>query len=207
MSLNTWLAFLLASLLISISPGAGAVATMTAGLRYGLLRSYWTILGLQLGLLFQIAVVGFGIGALIARSEVIFQITKWFGVAYLIWLGIQCWRSRDSQISDDKSKGGNGFTQTLRAFVVNITNPKSYLFMVAVLPQFLDPVRSVLLQFAVMAATVVFVDFVVMNGYSLFSSQMARFLKSEAHRRRLNQSFGALFCAAALVLAFIQRHG
>jgi homoserine/homoserine lactone efflux protein len=208
MSFNTWVALLIAGILISVSPGAGAVASMTAGMRHGVLRSFWTILGLQLGLLFQIAAVGFGVGALVARSEILFQTTKWFGVAYLTWLGIQSWRAQAQDMGAKRQTAPeSAMRQIAQAFLVNITNPKAYLFMVAVLPQFLDSTKSVPVQFAIMAGTLIAVDFVVMNGYSLFSSQVARFLKSEQHQKYLNRFFGVLFFAVALALAFVRRQG
>ena len=87
MTLETWLAFFVACWVISLSPGAGAVASMSAGLRYGFLRGYWNALGLQLALLMQIAVVAAGLGAVLATSELAFSLIKWFGVAYLVYLG------------------------------------------------------------------------------------------------------------------------
>ena len=87
MTLETWLAFFVACWVISLSPGAGAVASMSAGLRYGFLRGYWNALGLQLALLMQIAVVAAGLGAVLATSELAFNLIKWFGVAYLVYLG------------------------------------------------------------------------------------------------------------------------
>ncbi len=207
MTLSTWLAFLMASIVISVSPGSGAVASMTAGMNHGLFRSYWTIFGLQLGLLFQVASVGFGVGALAAGSEMIFQTIKWFGVAYLVWLAIQCWRSQInlSELDHPDKRRHRPSRQVWQAFLVNVTNPKAYVFMVAVLPQFVDAHKNVLGQFLIMAVTMVVIDIVVMNGYAFFASQVARFLHDERHRRRMNQFFGVLFLVAACVLALVQR--
>ena len=93
MELSTWLAFFAASWAISISPGAGAVAAMSAGLNHGFKRGYITTLGLVLGIWTQIAVVGVGLGAVVAASSTAFLAVKWAGVAYLVWLGIQVWRA------------------------------------------------------------------------------------------------------------------
>src|SRR5687768_6113217 len=93
MELTTWLTFFVASWAISISPGAGAVAAMSAGLNHGFKRGYFMTLGLVLGIWTQVLVVGLGLGALIATSSVAFAIVKWLGVAYLVWLGIKQWRA------------------------------------------------------------------------------------------------------------------
>ncbi len=89
---ETWFALFVASWAISLAPGAGAVAAMSSGLRHGLRRGYWTLSGLQLGVLFQLAVVAIGLGAIIAASSLAFEIIRWLGVAYLCWLGIRHWR-------------------------------------------------------------------------------------------------------------------
>ena len=80
MSIETWLAFFVACWIISLSPGAGAIASMSSGLNYGFARGYWTALGLQLGLVVQIAVVAAGVGAVLAASALAFTLIKWFGV-------------------------------------------------------------------------------------------------------------------------------
>ena len=84
MNLSTWLAFFAAAWAISLSPGAGALAAMSAGLNHGFRRGYFTSLGLVLGIWTQLLVVGVGLGALVATSGAAFQAVKWGGVAYLV---------------------------------------------------------------------------------------------------------------------------
>jgi len=103
MSLDTWLAFFVASWLTSASPGAGAVSCMAVGLRHGCARGVWNILGLQLGILFVLAVVAAGLGALLAASSVAFALVKWLGVAYLVWLGIAQWRAPAGRRSSSRT--------------------------------------------------------------------------------------------------------
>ena len=93
MALETWLAFFVASWLISLSPGAGAISCMAAGIRYGYRKGLWNIAGLQLGILFVLGIVAAGLGAVLAASTVAFNVIKWLGAAYLVWLGIQQWRA------------------------------------------------------------------------------------------------------------------
>ena len=93
MELSTWLTFFAAAWAISLSPGAGAVAAMSAGLNHGFRRGYVMSFGLVAGIWTQILVVGIGLGALIAASSLAFSIVKWLGVAYLVWLGIRQWRA------------------------------------------------------------------------------------------------------------------
>ena len=86
MSYQVWFAYMLACWVISISPGAGAIASMSSGLNYGFRHGYWNALGLQLALLVQIAIVAAGAGVLFATTPWAFLAVKWFGVAYLLYL-------------------------------------------------------------------------------------------------------------------------
>ena len=91
MSFQIWLAFMLACWVISISPGAGAIASMSSGLNYGFKHGYWNALGLQLALLLQICIVAAGAGVLFATTPWAFLIVKWFGVLYLLYLAYLQW--------------------------------------------------------------------------------------------------------------------
>src|SRR5690606_40879969 len=93
MSIETWLAFFVACWLISLSAGAGAVASMASGMNYGFARGYWNALRLQLALVLQIIIVAAGVGALLATSAFAFSLIKWFGVAYLLYLAFRQWRA------------------------------------------------------------------------------------------------------------------
>jgi len=141
MSLETWLAFFAASWVISLSPGAGAIASMSCGLQYGFLRGYWNAIGLQLGLAMQIAVVAGGLGAILAASSTAFYAIKWFGVAYLVYLAIKQWRALPLDMTDDAAVRpiGKPMAMMFRGFLVNASNPKALVFMLAVLPQFVNP--------------------------------------------------------------------
>ena len=130
MSWHVWLAFFGASWVISLSPGAGAIASMSSGLAVGLRRGYWNILGLQLGLLLQIGIVAAGVGAILANSTAAFSIIKWLGVAYLVYLGVRQWRSAPSEITtDSEAARRSGPMMMVRGFLVNASNPKAVVFM------------------------------------------------------------------------------
>ena len=141
MALDTWLAFFLASWIISLSPGAGAIASMSSGLQYGFLRGYWNAIGLQIGLAMQIAVVAGGLGAILAASSNAFYAIKWFGVAYLVYLAVKQWRALPMDMTDDAAVRpiGKPMAMMFRGFLVNASNPKALVFMLAVLPQFVNP--------------------------------------------------------------------
>ncbi len=207
MTLEAWLAFFVACWVISLSPGAGAVASMSAGLQYGFWRGYWNALGLQLALLMQIAVVAAGLGAVLATSELAFNLIKWFGVAYLVYLGWKQWVAAPGEIAAGEGERplGRPLTLVLRGFLVNASNPKAIIFILAVLPQFLDPKAPLLVQYLLMAATMVAVDLVVMAGYTGLAARVLRSLRKPEQQRLLNRTFGGLFIAAAALLATVRR--
>ena len=207
MTLETWLAFFVACWVISLSPGAGAIASMSCGLQYGFWRGYWNAIGLQLALLMQIAVVAAGLGAVLATSELAFSLIKWFGVAYLVYLGWRQWVAVPGQIAAGEGERplGRPLTLVLRGFLVNASNPKAIIFILAVLPQFLDPKAPLLGQYLLMAATMVAVDLLVMAGYTGLAARVLRALRSPRQQRVLNRTFGGLFIAAAALLAMVRR--
>ena len=209
MSIETWLAFFVACWLISLSPGAGAISCMAAGLRYGFRRATWNIAGLILGILFVLTIVAAGLGAILAASSLAFAVVKWLGVAYLVWLGVQQWRAPAFAVSEDAHESlPGGVTPRellLRGFLVNATNPKGIVFMLAVLPQFIDPGRPQLVQYVVCGATLALTDAVVMSGYTMFASRVLRLLREPHHMRVMNRTFGGLFVAAGAALATFKR--
>lgn len=207
MSLETWLAFLAACWVISLSPGAGAIASMSCGLQYGFWRGYWNALGLQLGLVLQIAVIAAGVGAILAASATAFQVIKWFGVAYLVYLAVKQWRALPADVTDETAVRpiGKPLNLVFRGFLVNVSNPKALIFMLAVLPQFIDPQAALVPQYLTIAATMVAVDLLVMAGYTGLAARVLRLLRTPRQQRRMNRTFAGLFIGAATLLATIRR--
>lgn len=207
MALETWLGFFVACWIISLSPGAGAIASMSCGLQYGFLRGYWNALGLQIALVAQIAIVAAGLGAVLAASEMAFTLIKWFGVAYLVYLGIKQWRASPTDLADESAVRpvGKPMTLVFRGFLVNISNPKALIFILAILPQFIEPTAPLFMQYVIIAATMVVVDLIVMAGYTGLASKVLRALKTPRQQRRLNRTFASLFVGAAGFLATLHR--
>jgi homoserine/homoserine lactone efflux protein len=207
MALETWLGFFAACWVISLSPGTGAIASMSCGLQYGFWRGYWNALGLQIALAAQIAIVAAGVGAVLATSALAFTLIKWFGVAYLIYLGVKQWRALPADMSDDPAIRpiGKPLSLVLRGFLVNISNPKALVFMLAILPQFIDPTAPLLAQYLTIGATMVCVDLIVMAGYTGLASRVLRLLKTPKQQRRMNRTFAGLFVGAAGFLATLHR--
>ena len=212
MDLHTWLAFLVASCLIALSPGSGAVLSMSHGLSYGVRKTSATIVGLQLGLLLILLVAGAGVGSVLLASELAFNAVKVLGACYLIYVGWCQWRAGSSVpvLADGalaSASAGRWQKRCATGFLTNATNPKGIVFMVAVLPQFLTDTRPLAPQLAVLAATIVAVDMVVMHGYAASASALRGLLRSARAARAQNRVFGAVLMAVGAGLFFVQRGG
>jgi homoserine/homoserine lactone efflux protein len=207
MDLSVWLAFFAAAWAISLSPGAGAVAAMSAGMNHGFARGYFMTFGLVLGIWTQVLVVGVGLGALIATSAIAFTLIKWAGVAYLIWLGIRQWRAPAEPMVADAREGMPVSRRTLflRGWAVNAVNPKGTVFLLAVVPQFLDLTQPLAPQYLLIAATLGFTDLVVMAGYTALAARLLRLLKTPRQIGLLNRAFGGLFVLMGVLLAGFKR--
>ncbi|PJG66206.1 LysE family transporter [Acinetobacter seifertii] len=206
MSLQIWFAYMLACWVISISPGAGAIASMSSGLNYGFRHGYWNAIGLQIALLIQIMIVAAGVGVLFATTPLAFQVVKWFGVAYLLYLAYLQWTApiKDIEIQHEK-KNKSISALLLNGFVVNISNPKAIVFLLAVLPQFLDLSKPQWIQYLIMAATMITIDLIVMAGYTGLASKVLRLLRSPKQQKYLNRGFAVMFSCAALLLSTVHQ--
>lgn len=206
MSLQIWFAYMLACWVISISPGAGAIASMSSGLNYGFRHGYWNAIGLQIALLIQIMIVAAGVGVLFATTPLAFQMVKWFGVAYLLYLAYLQWTApiKDIEIQHEK-KNKSISALLLNGFVVNISNPKAIVFLLAVLPQFLDLSKPQGIQYLIMAATMITIDLIVMAGYTGLASKVLRLLRSPKQQKYLNRGFAVMFSCAALLLSTVHQ--
>lgn len=206
MSFQVWFAFMLACWAISVSPGAGAIASMSSGLNYGFRHGYWNALGLQIALLIQILIVAAGVGVLFATTPLAFQIVKWFGVSYLMYLAYQQWTAPIKTIQiEHEQKNKSALNLVFHGFVVNMSNPKAVVFLLAVLPQFLDLSRPQALQYLIMAITMVAIDLIVMAAYTGLASKVLRLLRSPRQQKYLNRGFAVMFSCAALLLSAIQQ--
>ena len=207
MTLETWLTFFVASWIISISPGSGAIYAMSCGLNHGFRRGFVGTFGLIAGIWTALAVVAIGLGAILSTSAAAFSALKWLGVGYLVYLGIKQWRAPAVPLATINEGKQQISAKTLmsKGWAVNATNPKGIVFMMAVMPQFIDAQAPLLPQYLVIAATFGFTDLVIMAIYTGFAAKVLSLLKTQAQMKLLNHVFGGLFVAAAVALATFKR--
>jgi homoserine/homoserine lactone efflux protein len=208
MDVQVWLAYLVAAWVIALSPGSGAVLSMSHGLAYGVRKTSATIAGLQIGLAVVLLIAGVGVGALLVASAQAFWVVKVLGAGYLIWLGWNQWRSPVAE-NQAALPGGEGALSArqrlLRGLLTNMTNPKGIVFMVAVLPQFIDPQRPLWLQLLILLVTTVATDVVVMHGYAWLAASLQGLLRTARARRVQNRVFGGVLMVMGASLMLVRR--
>ena len=199
MEFGTWVLYAAAAVGLSLTPGPNGLLALTHGALYGTKKTLATIFGGLLGFSAVIGMSMFGIGALLQASADLLTVLKWLGGAYLVWLGIQVWRSEPLGVASPtgrpESKSSQLFSQ---GFLSAVTNPKGILFFVAFLPQFIDPNSSLFLQFVIMAATFVFVEFWYELMVATLADRIQPWLKKVG--KNFNRVFGSVFVAIGVLL-------
>ena len=199
MDIHTWLIYFLAATGLSLSPGPNGLLALTHGALHGRRQALYTIFGGAFGFTAVIALSMFGIGALLEASLAWLTVMKWVGGAYLVWLGIQVWRSPPIGIELGGSTEPRPSWSLFRQGAFSaLTNPKALLFFAAFLPQFIDPARSLVLQFVIMAGTFAAIEIAT----EVFIASMAHRISPWLQRvgRRFNQACGGVFVAIGVAL-------
>jgi homoserine/homoserine lactone efflux protein len=152
----------------------------------------------------HIAIVAAGVGALVSRSHVAFEVIRYVGAAYLVYLGVRQFRTHASVGSVARQEREPAWSMLRRGLFVNLTNPKAIVFFLAFLPQFVRPGRPLVPQYAVIAATAVAVDILVMWLFFATAARgLARLTTRESGRRTVNRVFGSLFVGVGVLLAAV----
>lgn len=199
------LAYVPAALALNLTPGADMMFCLGQGLRTGARAAWAASAGIALGGMVHVTAAGLGLGAVMAASPWLFDVIRWIGVGYLLWLA---WRAF--------APGANGeeppeTALPARAFrsglMVNLANPKVILFVLAFVPQFVDPARPVLPQFLIFGAVLSFGGLAINGLVGHFAGGSGRRLAGSGRARLwLGRISGGIFAALALRLALLQRN-
>ncbi|OZI71467.1 LysE family translocator [Bordetella genomosp. 12] len=199
MALHSWLIYLIAVTGLSLTPGPNTLLALTHGALHGHRRALCTIAGGAVGFIALIALSMLGISALLNAWAPALNVLKWAGGLYLVWLGIQLWRAPGVRLRATpdmpRLRGTQMFSQ---GFLSAIANPKALLFYGAFLPQFIDPARSLLVQFAIMAGTFAVIEFAVEYLLARLAHRVRPWL--ERSGRRFNKVCGGLFALMGIAL-------
>lgn len=207
MTISIWLSLCAASIVISLTPGAGAINTMTNALNEGWRRSIWGIVGQQLALVVHVAIVAAGVGLLVSRVPVLFEAVRYLGAAYLVYLGVRLILAKvqDPGVEEPGIREPErAWPMLRRGFWVNLLNPKAIVFFLAFVPQFIRLDRDPFPQYLILIGTVVVIDVIVMwFVFAAAAGPFRRLTRSARGQRGLNTVFGVLFIGVAALLLLV----
>jgi len=206
MELQTWIIFALGEVLISFSPGPAVILVTSQAIKQRNMSYGWGILGLSMMVSIFFLLSALGLTAFILASQVVFDVIKYAGSAYLVWVGIQMIRGAGGGI---KNAEQNAVQSPLRLFIQGVitqaSNPKTILFFVAFLPQFINPNSNIATQFIVMWITVIVIDSTIMWIYGWLSLQGIKRLKNEKYLVWIDRLSGSFLIAIGILLGTTQR--
>lgn len=199
--------YLVTTLIVVLIPGTGVIYTLSTGLMRGGRASIWAAFGCTMGIVPALLASVLGLAAIMHSSAIVFQIVKFVGVAYLLYLAWGMWKETGGLKFDEQAKPMSGLNTAFKGFLINILNPKLSLFFLAFLPQFIpENAAAPLVDFAVLSAIFMGVTFVVFVIYGLFAHGMRRYiLGSDRIMRSVQRSFAVVFAGLAAKLALSER--
>jgi threonine/homoserine/homoserine lactone efflux protein len=204
MSWQTWWLFFATVFALSGTPGPNMLHIMSRSVAIGAWRTVPAMAGCLAALLVMLTASAAGLGALLLASPKLFEMLRYFGAAYLVWLGIKAWRQDDSAREVDRANVAQSTLnryQIFRAgFFVGISNPKLLLFAAAFLPQFIDQSSAQWSQFAVLVATFTLCELFWYVVYALGGAQLRRYLSRPSLRRAFDRFTGTLFIGFGVLL-------
>ncbi|WP_113912398.1 LysE family translocator [Roseovarius dicentrarchi] len=197
------LAFLPAALALNLTPGADMMFCLGQGLRAGGREAMAASAGVALGVLVHVGLAALGLGALVSAVPWLFDVIRWIGVGYLLWLALGALRAGPMRAKGRAMTAARAFREGL---VVNLTNPKVIFFVLAFLPQFVDPARALLPQFLIFGTILSFGGLIINGAVGVFAGSLGRLVAgSERFNRWLGFASAGIFTALALRLAILER--
>jgi threonine/homoserine/homoserine lactone efflux protein len=200
--------YLLTSLIVVLIPGTGVIFTVATALTHGRRAALYAALGCTAGILPHLMATVLGLAALLHASALAFQLLKFAGVAYLFYIAVMTWRDRRAIVADKQADvPGCGAGLALKAFLLNILNPKLSIFFLAFLPQFVDPAQGApLLQLALLSAVFMLMTFVVFVAYGLLAHAFRRtVIEAPRVQSWLRRGFAGVFAGLGIHLALSER--
>jgi len=201
MTLETWLAFSAASVVLLLIPGPTILLVISYALGQGWRVALPMAAGVALGDFTAMTLSMLGIGALLMASATIFTVLKWLGAAYLIWLGVKLFRAGGSFETKARAEATSPVKMLAHAWLITALNPKSITFFVAFLPQFLDAKAPFLPQMVIFETTFLTLAFLNAFGYALVASKARNLFRSERAIRAFNRTGGTLLIGAGVMTA------
>lgn len=206
MDLNTWLAFIAASTVLLMIPGPTVLLVLSYALAQGRRVALATVAGVAVGDFIAMSASLAGLGALVLASAQLFTVLKWIGAVYLVWLGIKLLRSASDMSLDETDASALPVRGVFsHAAAVTALNPKSIVFFIAFVPQFIDPAATLFPQFAILIST--FVGLAALNAlaFALLADRLRQQIKRPAVLTWLGRAGGLTLIGMGVMTAALRR--
>lgn len=204
MTMQTWWLFVVTVFFISATPGPNMMHALSRSVQVGFRRSLAAMAGCISALFLALVLSMVGIGAVLAATPRLFDVIRYAGAAYLVYLGIKAWRAGDAAETGNENARpetrASGWSLYRNGFLVGISNPKLLLFAAAFFPQFIDHHQPVLPQFGILLVTYLFSDGLWLSLYGLGGHSLSRFLSRRPVRRAFNRLTAVVFVAFGVVI-------
>lgn len=203
MPITNFSLFLSITFVVSASPGPVMLSCMTNGGRLGLRKAFAGMIGASLGNLVLLGLSALGLGLLVSQNDFLFNSLKWFGAAYLVFLGVQIIRTPVS-IENPNQPVAVASTKSIgwSSFVIAISNPKGLIYFGALFPQFINYQQPLALQFFILTVTFLITDLMWMVAYAMAGNKIMGWLKTPKHQTLFNSASGLILMAAGVFMAF-----
>ncbi|SON56381.1 Homoserine/homoserine lactone efflux protein [Hartmannibacter diazotrophicus] len=201
MTLDLYLGFLLVSTLVILVPGPNVTLIIAVAASHGVRAGLMTVLGTTLAQTVQVLMVALGLTWLVAAYGAAFEVIRWAGAVYLVWLGLKTWRDASRPMPSDARFGG----ATRRGFLIGLANPKSLAFLAAFFPQFISPLQPAGDQFALLAVSYLTLAALFDSGYAVVAGASRQLFSTERARRLIGRISGAVLMSGGLWLAALRR--
>lgn len=205
MSLNTWLVYVAAVFVLTVTPGPSVLMTVSTSVNRGFRQAVLAALGSTIAIVCIMGLSAVGLGAILSTSELLFSVLKWAGAAYLAYLGITSLLSPNRNLLLSEQVEPMQPRSFVRGFLVGASNPKALVFFTALFPQFIDPAHPQLPQFLVLCCTFVAFEFFWLLTYAALGSRAKRWLQQPGRAVAFNRATGGVFLLAAGILASARR--
>jgi threonine/homoserine/homoserine lactone efflux protein len=202
MNWELFAAFCTITLVLVVTPGPIVTLVIATGATRGIRAGLTTVAGTSLGNAVLLAAIAFGLSWVVRNAAILFEILRWTGAAYLVWLGIQAWRHAGASAA---AAAGGGHAYFWRGFVVALSNPKTIAFFTAFLPQFVDPSLPVEPQLAAMCAVSVVLAAGTDSGWAILSGLGRTWFMPTWRARLLGRLSGAALIGGGIWLSLARR--
>ena len=207
MTIQLWIYYALAVLVLTASPGPSSLLCMTKGVTVGWRLAAITALGSLTAITCIMTLSFTGLGVVIASSERVFSLIKWAGAAYLIYLGVMCLMSKqDSYTKAKEDSQAASRSHYLSGFIVGASNPKAIVFFTALFPQFIATDAPLMPQYLIFASTFVVMELSWLLFYAYLGARSSNWLLAKGRAKVFNRLTGAVFIGAGALLSLTNRN-